>query len=102
VNVLTLRWYRIHDDGTRELLKNVIHRDDTSNTNVIDYADLPFPNFAKADEGVYACERTLGGIKKEVNVTINMIGMSQALILCLYLILIDSFVLVFDEFKIAT
>ena len=75
---LVLQWYRINDDGTRKSLTDVVvHRDDNTNNNIVDYADLPFQDFTKADEGVFVCERTLGdGLKKEANVTIKMIGIN--------------------------
>ena len=52
----------------------VQHRDERLQTTVIDYVDLLFDKFSKADEGVYICERTLDVHKKQVNVTVKMIG----------------------------
>ena len=54
----------------------VQHRDERLQTTVIDYVDLLFDKFSKADEGVYICERTLDIHKKQVNVTVKMIGWS--------------------------
>ena len=63
----------------------VQHRDEKAQTKIIDYVDLLFDKFSRADEGLYICERALGGHKKQKNVTVKMIGMCLSLFFKCYI-----------------
>ena len=72
-----LSWHRVVNGQEIKLdaPDKVEHEDQVSPTgNHIDYANLLFSKFSKADEGVYICKRTLHTNVQAKNVTLKLIS----------------------------